>query len=29
VALKNGMFGGMMLGAIVIVEKVMMKMHKK
>jgi mitochondrial import inner membrane translocase subunit TIM17 len=29
VALKNGIFGGMMLGCIVIVEKVMMKMHKK
>ena len=29
VAMKNAMFGGMMLGSIVIVEKIMMKMQKK
>lgn len=29
VALKNAVFGGMMLGSIVIVEKVVMKMQKK
>jgi import inner membrane translocase subunit TIM17 len=29
VAFKNAIFGGMMLGSIVIVEKIMMKMHKK
>lgn len=29
VAFKNGIFGGLMLGCIVVVEKVMMKMHKR
>lgn len=29
VAMKNAVFGGMMLGCIVIVEKVMMKLHKR
>jgi import inner membrane translocase subunit TIM17 len=29
VAFKNAIFGGMMLGSIVVVEKIMMKMHKK
>jgi import inner membrane translocase subunit TIM17 len=29
VAFKNAIFGGMILGSIVIVEKLMMKMQKK
>ena len=29
VAFKNAIFGGMILGSIVIVEKIMMKMQKK
>ena len=29
VAFKNAVFGGMILGAIVVVQKIMMKMHKK
>jgi len=29
VAMKNAVFGGMILGSIVVVEKIMMKMQKK